>query len=269
MAIVIKSSTVINSKFSVGPSSSAATAEFPAAYNALINNFSGTKIYVKTTGNDSNAGTSESAPKATIQGATSAASTGSMIVVYPGSYTISNTHTMVTDSDKNLQIVCSPGRVKLSGTNTVDRDFHCFGLGNNSSKLYGLIMERNNNGRTDSYMNAFMRWLTNGEAYNCVFREVNASGRFSMHYDNENTSSWLAEGCLYIGSTWLGNYSGGSQSATRYSASNNSGWTAGGVFTGNQKPVTIASDWSVGSTAYGVYYGTYAWTAANVTQNYA
>lgn len=269
MALIVKSSMTINSKLSVGPSSAAATAEFPAAYNTLINNFSGTKIYVKTTGNDSNAGTSESAPKATIQGATTAASTGSMIIVYPGSYTVSNAHGMVMDGGKNLQIVCSPGQVKLSGTNTVDRDFHCFGLSNDSSKLYGLIMERNNNGRTDNYMNAFIRPRAYGEAYNCVFREVNASGRFSMHYDNESIDTWLVEGCLFIGSTWQGNYSGGGQAVTRNSASNNSGWTSAGVFTGNQKPVTIASDWTVGSTAYGAYYGTYAWTAANVTQTYA
>jgi hypothetical protein len=84
MSIIIKSNTVINSRVSMGTTSSA---EFPAAYTALINSFSGTKYYVKTTGSDSNAGTSEAAPKLTIQGAVSAASSGSMIIVYPGLYT--------------------------------------------------------------------------------------------------------------------------------------------------------------------------------------
>lgn len=266
MSVIIKSTIIINSKTSIGPTSSP---DFPVAYSTLINSFSGTKIYVKKTGSDSNAGTSEEAPKLTIQGAVSAASSGSMIIVYPGVYTSTNVHTMVTDGNKNLQIVCSPGRVKITGTNTVDRDFHCFGLNHNSSKLYGLIMERNNNGRTDNYMNAFMRWLTNGEAYNCVFREVSANGRFSTHYDNENTSSWLADGCLFIGGAWQGNYSGGGAATTRNSASNNSSWTASGVFTGNQKPVTIGPNWTVGSTAYGVYSGTYAWVESNVTQTYS
>jgi hypothetical protein len=181
---------------------------------------------------------------------------------------------MVTDGDKNLQIVCSPGRVKITGTNAVDRDFFCVRLGHSSSKLYGLIMERNNGGRLENYMTSFMSWsdpgaLNVGQVYNCVFREVNANGRFSMHYDNNNVASWLVDGCLFIGSTWTGNYSGGGYTTTRNSASNNSSWTTSGTFTGNQKPVTIGSNWTVGSTAYGVYSGTYAWVEANVTQTYS
>jgi hypothetical protein len=258
--------------------------EFPTAYQSLINGFAGTKLYVKTTGSDGNAGTSESSPKATIQGAISAASTGSMIIVYPGTYTnntsgnasgSSYSGQILTDEAKNLQIVCSPGQTKLTGSNSGARDLHSVGFRNSSSKLYGLIIERDNGGRTNNYSNAFIGFSAGegisvtGQIYNCVFREVNSNGQWAMHYDNSGSANWLAEGCLFIGANWLGNYSGGGNTQTRYSASNNASWTTSGTFTGNQRPVAISSDWSVGSTSYGVYYGTYAWNQTAVKINYS
>ena len=257
---------------------------FPTAYQSLIDGFAGTKLYVKTTGSDSNAGTSESLPKATIQGAISAAATGSMIIVYPGTYTnntsgnasgSSYSGQVLTDEAKNLQIVCAPGQTKLTGSNSGGRDLHSLGFRNSSSKIYGLIIERDNGGRAQQYSNAFIGFSAGegisvtGQIYNCVFREINSNGQWSMHYDNSGTANWLAEGCLFIGANWLGNYSGGSSTTTRYSASNNSSWTTSGTFTGNQRPVSIASNWTVGSTAYGVYYGTYAWDSNLVNINYA
>lgn len=256
---------------------------FPTAYTTLISSFIGTKIYVKTTGNDSNAGTEENSPKATIQGAISSATSGSMIIVYPGSYTnntsgnasgSSYSGQLLTDENKNLQIVCAPGQVKITGTNSGARDYHAIGFRNSSSKIYGAILERNNGGRSNSYETAFISFsagegLVTGQIYNCVFREINANGAWSMHYDNGGGANWLAEGCLFIGSNWTNNYSGGGNTITRFSASNNSSWTTSGTFTGNSKPVTITSKWGVGSTSYGVYYGTYAWVEAMTTQTYS
>ena len=252
---------------------------FPAAYTSLISNFSGNKIYVKTTGNDSNAGTTEDSPKLTVQSAISAATSGSMIIVYSGSYTnntsgnasgSSYSGQLITDENKNLQIVCAPGQVKISGSNSGARDYHAISFRNSSSKIYGAILERNNGGRSNSYDTAFISFSAGeasvtGQIYNCVFREINANGSWSMHYDNGGVANWLAEGCLFIGNTWTGNYSGGSNTTTRYSASNNSSWTTNGTFTGNSKPVAITSTWGVGSTSYGLYYGTYAWDEAAVT----
>ena len=252
---------------------------FPAAYTSLISNFSGNKIYVKTTGNDSNAGTTEDSPKLTVQSAISAATSGSMIIVYAGSYTNNTSGNasgsnysgqLITDENKNLQIVCAPGQVKISGSNSGARDYHAIGFRNSSSKIYGAILERNNGGRSNSYDTAFISFsageaAVTGQIYNCVFREINANGSWSMHYDNGGAANWLAEGCLFIGNTWTGNYSGGSNTTTRYSASNNSSWTTNGTFAGNSKPVAITSTWGVGSTSYGLYYGTYAWDEAAVT----
>ena len=256
---------------------------FPTAYQSLIDTFSGTKIYVKTTGSDSNSGTSENSSKATIQGAISSAVSGSMIIVYPGNY-VNNTSgnasgssysgQLLTDEAKNLQIVCAPGQVKLSGSNSGARDFHAIGFRNSNSKIYGAILERNNGARTNNYSNAFIGFSAGegisvtGQINNCVIRETNANGQWSMHYDNSGSANWISQGCLFIGSSWIGNYSGGGSTTTRFSASNNSSWTTSGTFTGNQRPVTIASNWGVGSTAYGVYYGTYAWDPNIITINY-
>lgn len=260
------------------------TGGFPTAYQTLISGFGGSKIYVNATGgNDANGGGSVEAPKATIQGAISAASTGSMIIVYPGTYSnntsgnasgSSYSGQVITDENKNLQIVCAPGQVKITGSNSGARDLHSVGFRNSSSKIYGAIIERDNGGRTNSYSNAFIGFsagegTVTGQIYNCVFREINANGQWSMHYDNSGGANWLAEGCLFIGSNWLGNYSGGGSTTTRYSASTNSSWTTSGTFTGNQRPVSVASNWTVGSTSYGVYYGTYAWDPTSITITYA
>jgi hypothetical protein len=257
--------------------------EFPTAYTSLIDGFAGTKIYVKTTGNDSNAGTSVSSPKQSIESAITAAASGSMIIVYPGTYTnntsgnaasSSYSGQLITDQGKNLQIVCSPGQVKITGSNSGARDYHAIGFRNSSSKIYGAILERNNGGRTQQYETAFIGFSAGennvtGQIYNCVFREINSNGSWSMHYDNSGSANWIAEGCLFIGSNWLGNYSGGASTITRFSASNNSSWVTSGTFTGNSKPVSVTSTWGTGSTAFGVYYGTYAWSSTSVTINYA
>ena len=78
----------------------------------------------------------------------------------------------------------------------------------------------------------------------------------SLHYANA-AITW--SNCLIIGDNWRGNYN--STGSLLYSAANNASTAATGTNTGNGLGVTISSDWTVGSTAYGVYSGTYAWEA--------
>lgn len=243
---------------------------FPAAYRSLIDNFASTKYYVDAlTGSDLSAGTSHETAFATIDKAMTTASSGHMIVVYPGSYTNNTTgyysgysysNHLIGDGSKSLQIVCAAGQVSISGSNTGARDYHAVSFGNADSKIYGAILNRNNGGRVNNYDTAFLgknSAVVRGEIINCVIRETNANGRFGLVYDNSNTS-WTIDSCLLIGTTFLGNYSGGYYATIKNSASN-ANPSITGTMLNNGMNKTINSDWSVDSTSYGVYSGTYAW----------
>jgi hypothetical protein len=249
---------------------------FPAAYRSLIDNFASTKYFVDaTTGSDSNAGTSFATAFATIGKAITTASSGHMIVVYPGSYTNNTTgyfpgyfysNHLIGDASKSLQIVCAPGQVSISGSNTGARDYHAVSFGNADSKIYGAILNRNNGGRLNNYDTAFLgrdSELVRGQIINCAIRETNANGGFGLIYDNSNTA-WTIDSCLLIGTTFLGNYSGGTVATVKNSASNVSPSILGNM-TNNGFNKTINGNWSVDSISYGVYSGTYSWILSTFT----
>lgn len=241
---------------------------FPTAYRELIDAAT-TKYFVDSlTGSDLSTGTSTETAFATVDHAVATAPTGSTIVVYPGTYNNPNSYASMYDSyyssvlidrAKHLTFICAPGRVVFTGTDLGRRDFGAATFGNASSKLYGAIIKRNNGGRTNNYSTAMNR-SGGGQFYNCVFQEIGSNGYFSLHYASA-AITW--SNCLIIGGSWRGNYN--STGSLLYSASNNASTSAIGTNTGNGLGVAINSDWSVGSTAYGVYSGTYAWLDAVVT----
>lgn len=267
--------TSLTSRRIVGGGSSS---YWPAAYRSLIDSFSGAKYYVSKSGTNSNSGNSESTAWSGPDYAFENAPTGSMIIILPGEYTYvtsgnmsgsSYNHACVWDNDKNLKIVCAPGRVTLSVTNTSARDFHAMSLRNNNSHIYGAYIRRNNNGRTNSYEVAFMGFNAgyndvDGDMSNCVIREVNSNGYHSAHYDNNGIANWIANNCLFIGNYWTGNYSGGGGVTQNNCASSNSGWTTSGSNNNTLTGASIQSNFSTG-TSQGVYSGTYAWDSSLTT----
>lgn len=252
--------------------------DFPAPYQQLIDAFSGAKYYVDPSGSNGNNG-SESSPWQTINHATANAPSGSMVVVNPGTYQQSAvmfedssfTSKIYWDHGKNLQVICAPGQVKLIGPSTDpgERDFNMIIQTNSSSKLYGCIMYRNNNGRTNNYSNAVFGYPTpganTGEVYNTFFREIGSNGQWSMHYDNPNNHSWKALNCSMMGSTWQSNYTGGS-STTCTNCAGSGAWTTSGTNTSPLTNATFNNDFTCQSSTQGVYSGTYAWDPATVTQ---
>lgn len=242
---------------------------FPVAYRTLIDNFASTKYYVDaTTGSDLSAGTSFATAFATIGKAITTAASGSMIVIYPGSYTNVQTGiqnygaSVIADANKNLQIVCAPGQVKITGSTSALRDYHAVELYNAGSNLYGAILERDSGTRSANYMTALIGW-SDGGIHNCVLRATNSNGNWSVVYDNSNRA-WLASSCLFIGANYLTSYSGGTVATIENSASNKT-FSIGGTMTNNGFNKTINSDWSVDSGSYGVYSGTYAWIQPSFT----
>ena len=236
---------------------------FPVAYRSLITNFGSTKYYVDgPSGSDLNAGTTYATAFATIDKAVTTAPSGSMIVVYPGTYNTdfvldAYSAAVFYDQNKTLTVVCAAGQVKFQrNTSTSVRDLACL-ITKSGTSLYGAIIERDNGGRTLSYAVGMLRFAR-GSAYNCVLREVNSNGYFSLIYDNGN-GYWKLDSCLVLGSSWTGNYSGGSSADFINSASNNASITIPGNMTNTVVNKTINSDWSVDSSSYGVYAGTYGW----------
>ena len=252
--------------------------QLPPAYQQVIDAFTGTKYYVDPAGSNGAAGT-EVAPWQTINHATATAVTGSMIIVKPGTYQQSTvmfednsfTSKIYWDNGKNLRVVCSPGQVKIIGpaTDPGERDFHHIIQTNSSSKLYGCIIYRNNNGRTNNYSNAIFGYPTpaanTGEVYNTFFRETGSNGQWSLHYDNPNDHSWKAFNSSFMGSNWVGNYTGGS-STQCVNCAGSVAWVSSGTNTSPLQNATFNNDFSCQSSTQGVYSGTYAWDPAKVTQ---
>jgi len=252
---------------------------WPANYANLISNFTGTKYYVNASiGSNSNSGLAINQSKSTIDNAIQAAASGSMIIISPGSYSHNTSGDMaessynncvITDYNKDLQIVFAPGQTTLSGTNSGSRDYHISSIRNTNSKVYGAIFLRDNGGRIEPYMTAFLGFsagesgkIASGTFYNCVFREINGNGRHSMHYDNgapPGNARWTVEGCAFIGNTWLANYSGGNSTTARYCAAQSSSWDIAGTKVGNAVGKSFNASYQTDSTNYGVYYGTYSW----------
>lgn len=268
--------------------SSGGGAYFPPAYQSLIDNHTGSFIYIDpVNGDDSNNGSSLELAKQNYFNI-GAVSASTMIVHYPGvsqtDYASSTSQLGTINksiiANSSIRLVCAPGQVVIRARNSGSgRDFFAWEVDNTSFIMYGAIVERVTE-RTNNYMNAFHGPSTKSDYFNCVFRSIAATNwdsansqtnaKFSIHYDNSNAIDIDATGCLYVGGTWQSNYSGGSNCDLRYSASNLSGTTTSGNKTGSAfgTAKSISSTWEVDSTNYGVYYGTYAWSSSNVTATY-
>lgn len=244
--------------------------KWPAAYQTLHDSFAAAnRRYVDpVNGSNSNSGTTETSAWATINYAVTTATSGTAIILLPGTHTAAQwtdvDYVLYAPSGKTLTFIGVPGKTIVVGTNTANRDSHFAGLWAGSA-AYGLILRRNNNNRSENYMTAMWGSSSNydGTFWNCVLEETNASGRISHNYDNGSSGVGRTRNSLVIAASWLGTYSGGGGNVTNDcaftgtaslvgSASNN----ANGV---TYNPTTYAL--TANNTVRGVYSGTYAWLA--------
>lgn len=264
-------------------SSAASPSIFGGAYATLLSGFSGTKIYVNAaTGSDTtNNGLSANTPFATITKAhtyrgTLAGGTTVMIIVYPGSYTLTSDYSSgsgsapIYDGGYGTTYVCAPGAVTISFTVGADRDGGFFNLGSSSS-VYGAILRRNNNGKTTAYSTSIINNTTltfGANIYNCVFVETNANNAWSLDYDNGGAGSGSVNNCsFFVGATGLNDWTSSASLSFVNCAFNYSYGSSG---TTKTNPLVLASHnmtdgsasppyVSPGATNQGVYYGTYTW----------
>lgn len=258
------------SKFGFSASNSGLA--FPPAYQSLIDSFS-TKYYVAKTGSDSTGNGSLNNPWLTIKYAESQALPSSAIIVYPGTYSEVNYNIgagadAMVYTTKVLSYIAAPGRVIWTEASNLGlRDNHILAINNTNIKLYGFIFKRNNDGRTTDYNTAI--WseysgATNGQAYNCVFEELNANGYMSYVYDNSSSAAGKTYNSLFVASSWLASYSGGTSTIVQNTAlTSSSPFSLPGTSTNNVNGATInATTYSLtnySNSTYGVYSGTYAW----------
>lgn len=198
-----------------------ATGYWPTAYEVLINSSTYTKYFInQSTGSDSNDGLSEAAPFASFDKfvtVTANLTNAIMAVVYPGTYSVTMTavgiDAMYTDNGKARVIVGYPKTTILSYVaNRASRDCPMMLLSNPLTRLYGLILKRNNNGRTLNYATAFFYGFTYFQAkvYNCVYQEVNGNAKWSLGYANAGwTVTPSVNYCSFaVSAAGLGDYSG-------------------------------------------------------------
>lgn len=241
---------------------------WPAAYTTLINGFA-TQRYVSTSGNNGNPGTNNS-PWLTLEYAIANTPSGGAIVINGGTYAINTevlgySEGMLRDATKALHFIGQPGRVIITEANNgAARDNHMWSMQNTGSTAYGLILKRDNNGRSDSYATAIIgrdSLSVHGKAYNCVFQEINGNGLASFVYDNQGSASARMENCLFVASNFLSSYSGGSGTVTLNSACTSS-FSTPGTNTNNVSNAAINSSYRISNysnSTYGVYSGTYGW----------
>jgi hypothetical protein len=248
---------------------------FPDAYDDLVDNFTGTKKYIRATGgSDSNNGNSVDTAYATIGYALAqnTSATPTMFVILEGTYTLTPTSggngaaVGLYDSGNHREFVCSPGRVTIQFTaNIGDRDTTFTHFSNTSTKVYGAIFKRNNNGRTTNYTVAYFKGGgggARGNYYNCVFQETNANNAWSYQYDNYGNNNLAVRNCtIYNGAAPSGNYSNAGTCLTIDSVFNTT-VTTGGTETNVLKSQTVNATTyeTTGVTTAGVYSGTYSWS---------
>jgi hypothetical protein len=249
---------------------------FPTASRSFINAFSGTKKHIDAVnGSNSNNGNTEATAYQTIayaQSQTSGISTAVMYVILPGTYTL--TPAVLSDStaglsDSNLPRIffCAPdGQVIFQWTAGAQRDAPMVNFQNAGSAVYGAVFLRNNNGKTDSYAVAMFNGTTancQGDFYNCLFRETNANGNWSLQYDNSSVNNSTVNNCsFYTIENGAGDYSGGAGLVLNNCAFNYT-YGAGSAVKNNtvinQTINATSYALSVNNSTYGVYSGTYAW----------
>jgi len=202
--------------------------DFPASYKALINqSTSHAKKYIHATeGSDSNDGNSLSTPYATLEYAETQClniSTPVMYIIGPGTYALSPrthktsnygllTETGIKDNGNPRIYLCAAKKTIIThGVPGVgsSRDISIGNLENSNSAIYGAILKRNNNGRTNSYSTAFIQWNSNGSFNNCVFEEVNANNVWTTQYDYGAGASSAINNCtIFVGAAGLADYTG-------------------------------------------------------------
>lgn len=244
---------------------------FPDAYDSLVDAFTGTIKYISaSTGSNSNTGNSVGAAYLTINYALAqnTSATPTMFVILEGTYTLTPTSVNgssvgLTDGGNHREFVCAPGRVIIQHTASGgDRDSAIFHFANTSSKIYGAIIKRNNNGRTTNYTVAYFRMgSAKGNFYNCVFSETNANNAWSYQYDNDGLNNLAIRNCtIYNSAAPASNYTNSGTCLTVDSVFNTT-VTTGGTETNVLKSQTVNATTYVttGVTTAGVYSGTYAW----------
>ena len=246
----------------------------------FINTFSGTKKFIDiTNGSDGNNGDTDAAAYRTLayaQAQTAAIGTAVMYVIKPGVYDLTPTIILpsfcsVGISDGNLPrtFFCAAGQVILQWTaNSAERDAGMTNLQNANSAMYGAILKRNNNGKTNAYSVGMINGETaepsNGDFYNCVFQETNANGNWALQYDNggDEVTSILNNCSFYTTETGTNDYAGGpglilNNNAFRY-APGTTGATLTNAVTAQTMDATTY-ELTANNNTHGVYSGTYAW----------
>ena len=257
---------------------------FPDAYYTVISGASAVK-YVSATGSDSNNGNTPTTPYLTISqalSATSATATSVAIVILSGTYSITpqangSTYgtSAITDSNKPRLFVGAPGKVKIQFTYPSAYGPYAVDFQNSGSACYGIIFERNNAGKTNSYEVAvFCGSATvgnlKGNFYNCAFTETNANGLWSLQYDNEGRIASQVNNCTFkFGAAALGDYSGSTGLNINYCVFNqaNPGGSSTKSNTLYSQTVNATTYAVTGVTTSGVYSGTYSWSGTTSTSS--
>lgn len=262
-----------------------------AAYDTLVSSYTGTVYYVDdATGSDSNDGLTVSTALKTIDHfnfLTSGITTGVMAVIYPGTYTVTpvtggvaatGTSYGISDYTYERIYVGYAGQTYISWTVTATwRDGPLCSFSNANSAMYGIVLQRDNGGRTNTYSCAFFKnpaFL--GKLYNCVIQEMNANYNWTIGYAN---SGWPGSPsinyCTFAVYEAGGNdYSGSSNLVFNncffnYTPSTPSTLNSCQTTTDLQtySYTTYTSDATAISS--GVYFGTYAWPTPVTLNPYA
>ena len=218
----------------------------PTAYKSFIaGRTSGTTRYVSWTyGNNSNAGTSKSAPKKTIPSAVTASASNDTIILAPeihyvtGNPYTNEAHQVVSATTSsavktNVWIIGYPTKTVVCqyAPSASTRDSMFFGGGANSG-IMGCILERDLTGGSEGFTTNYMTAIWNGNdnsqgggastrpiIYNCVlknassdtavvYRPGGASGNslWSWGYDNSSDSyGSIQNSLIYMGTSYTWN----------------------------------------------------------------
>jgi hypothetical protein len=268
-------------KASVAAGEQVAAGYWPPAYESLINSTVYTKYFInQSTGSDTNDGLSEATPFASFDKfvtVTANLTNAIMAVVYPGTYNVTMTavgvDAMYTDNGKARVIVGYPGTTILSYVaNRASRDCPMMLLSNPLTRLYGLILKRNNNARTANYSVAFFYGFSYFQAkvYNCVYQEVGTNRNWSLGYANSGwTVTPSVNYCTFaVYNAGLGDYTGAATLTIDHCLFNKNYTSTPSTLTFNQflsisQTMDFTTYKTTGGITYtsGVYNGTYAWPA--------
>jgi len=272
----------------------------PPAYQALIDSAaaSSTLLYVDSNlGSNTNNGTTEDAPLASISRAVELATNGYTIYVMPGRHINMDTqylktgrsygHGHLDDYGKQLTFVGFPGRTVIgdqdpygctNGGNSYCGNSsygpYCGGMVNANSKAYGFIIERNRPGLTSAVSgNAMFSQDAGGYTSptglrgvysNCVFRNI-TNNSCDGSYNNGTTYAFTVENCIFEAKFSGNNYlTGNSGCAFRNIGYTRDAFPTSGIGTISQSLVSLSATWESSNASVGVYVGTYAWDSSLV-----